>query len=113
MEWLVFALVVVAVGVGVWWFGRRRAGSPNLEDVSGPVELDGPVAPPDPHPFDREWLLNRSKEFDPAGWDDSGAPRAPAAPAAPSASSGPDAEAPQTFDRAFLEQRERERREGQ
>ncbi len=114
MEPVIMAAVVALVltlAIGLWWRGRRGGAAPDEDHSGPPVELDRPAAPPEPHAFDREWLLSRSREFDPTAWDDSpdgaGGIARPAPPVAGSA----DAEAPQRFDRAFLEQQEQERRD--
>ena len=112
MESLVFVAVVAAVGVGGWWLGRRRATAPESAPTSGPEELDAPQDPPEPHPFDRDWLLSRSKDFDPSGWDDvtDAGHAAEAAEAADVSDSDP-GDLPRHFDREFLERREQGHRE--
>lgn len=117
---LVVLLVVgvLAALVAVWWVRRGRDGASGADAGFGPPEqLDHPAAPPEPHAFDRQWLLNRSREFDPGAWDDTpdgtggaAAPR-PAAPRPAAPGEEPGEEPPQRFDRAFLERREQERRD--
>lgn len=117
MEPVIMAAVVALVltlAIGLWWRGRRGGADPGVDTFGPPEELDRPAAPPEPHAFDREWLLSRSKEFDPTAWDDSpdgsGGVVRPAPPA-PAAAGSADGEPPLRFDRAFLEQQEQERRD--
>ena len=93
MEYLLLALVAGAMGVGWWWLGRRR--KELLGDSDDPASLIPREDQGPPEVITREALVNRSRRFDPSGWDDT----PDAAAATPS---DPD-ELPTHFDRSYLE----------
>lgn len=111
MDFVILLLVVGAAAWGVWVFTQRRRPAPP-EDVwvlppETPTATRGPVVDAEPafQVLDRDALVNRDRTLDPSRWDNT-----------PDDLVGTDPDevaeqAPQHFDRAWLE-RQREDRTG-
>jgi hypothetical protein len=117
---LVLVLIVVAAVAGVWWWWRRRRPEPVEDEWVLPPDESGPAAPaasgsmPGERPpvFDREFLVNRDRTFDPTRWDNT----PDAAPNDLGLIGGEEPPAqddlPRFLDREFLERRQREKDAG-
>ncbi|HRA76807.1 MAG TPA: hypothetical protein PLE12_11295 [Propionicimonas sp.] len=123
---IMVVMVALAIGLGIWWWLRRRAPEPVEDEWTLPPERGArPAAPPPAQVLDREALLGRDRTLDPSGWDDSpdpeGTPDADVPPAAAAgdaqsgnAVTGEAAHAddlaaddlPKYFDRSYLERRQ-------
>jgi hypothetical protein len=65
-------MVALAIGLGIWWWLRRRTPEPVEDEWTLPPERGARAAAPLPEQvLDRDALLGRNRTLDTNAWDDS------------------------------------------
>lgn len=112
MEWLILAVLVGAMVAALLALRRRRTPVEEDEWTLPPIAGAAPEGPTH-EVLDRDALLNRSRTYDPRGWDDTPDGEEPEDDL--SAAGGPgdpvEGDLPRYFDRDYLESRKRDHEE--